>query len=283
MRSGISDSLLPPPVLIIALLCVGNSSRSGHSGECTEAAPPLHSALATAIFFEDLRMGSKARQRFETRINYFLDDIELVDVLRESILHNDLTASTSKYVLSRVDPQQHHHLQRRMNTPGTRENVINHLRNTVYGSFVKDVYEEITHYLRTILQQCTQSGFDSDRIIGDHKIKVDARTILRMGNWATVCEYIATSLFQQLENERSTKKLLEKMCSKLDLSVPKCMIDNLMPYIEVRHFLVHTDGLVSVEFQRDNRQFNYTYGQVRMDYQFVSDFRFEINFPDRGI
>ena len=216
-------------------------------------------------------MRSKASQSFETKMKYFIDDVDLVDVLRESILNDDLTDS-SRHVLSRVDPQHHPHLQRRMNSSGSRKNVINHLRNTVYGSFVKDVYEEISHYLKTILRQCTQSGFDSDRIIGEHGFKIDARTVLQMGNWETVCEHVISSLFQALENERSTRKLLRKMCVKLDLEIPEYLIDDLIPYIEVRHFLVHSDGFAGEEFRLNNEEFSYADdGKVRMDYRFVSE------------
>ena len=242
---------------------------------CTEAAPSLRSEVAPVSILNrsgDFKCDrSKACHSFQTKMNYFLDDIELVDVVRESILHDDLTGS-SRHVLDRVDPQRHPHLQRRGNSAASRKHVINHLRNTVYGSFMKDTYEEITQYLRTILRQCTQSGFDSDRIIGEHAFKIDARTVLQMGNWETVCENVAVSLFQAMENERSTRKLLRKMCSKLDLSVPACLIDDIIPYIEVRHLLVHSDGLASEEFRRNNEGFSYTDdGKVRLDYRFVSD------------
>ena len=218
-------------------------------------------------------MRSKARHSFETRVDYFIEDIELVDVLRKSILDDELTGSTP-YLLTKVDAQQHPYLRRRTDSPGSRKNIINHLRSTVYGSFVKDVYEEITHYLRTILQQCLQSGFDSDRIIGEHVIKLDARTILQMGTWEAMCEYVMSLLFQAMENERSTRKLLQKMCSKLGLSVPKCLIDETIPYIEIRHFLVHDNGVTSDAFRQEHEAFNYSPdGRIRVDYQFTLDMR----------
>ena len=215
-------------------------------------------------------MHSKARHSFDTKVEYFLDDIELIDVLRTSVSRNDLTDTDSQYVFARVDPGRHSHLKRRANSGGSRELAINHLRSTVYGSFVKDVYEEITHYLKTILKQAARSGFDGGRIIGDHTFPTDARALIRMGNWEAVCEHVAQSVFRVLENERNTVRLLQKMSKKLGLEVPDHLIDELGPYLQVRHFLVHSDGQANSHFRNKNTSFRYTReGKVVVNYRFV--------------
>ena len=219
-------------------------------------------------------MGSKARQSFDTKVRYFLDDIELLDVLRTAVLKDDLTGMNSQHVLARVDPERHSHLKRRANRDGSRKLVINHLRSTIYGSFVKDVYEEVTHYLKTILKQAARSGFDGGRIIGEHSFTTDARALIRMGNWEAVCEHVAESVFRSLENERSTVQLLRKMSKKLGLEVPNHLIDDLAPYLEVRHFLVHSDGHANPDFRNTNASFRYTSdGKVVVNYQFVIELR----------
>ncbi len=218
-------------------------------------------------------MPSKARQSFETKVNYFLDDIELLDVLRISVLKNDLTDQKSQYVLAKVNPNRHSHLERRANSDKSRELVINHLRSTVYGSFVKNVYEEVMHYMKTILEQAAQSGFDGGRMIGEHSFSTDAQTLLRLGSWEEVCKYVAEAVFQALENERSSLKLLQKISTKLGLGVPDCVVDDLKPYLEIRHFLVHSDGRVNADFQSSNPTFTYTIDdKVIVNYQFVIDF-----------
>ena len=217
-------------------------------------------------------MRSKARQAFETKVNYFLDDIELVDVLRTSVLENDLTDSTSSNVLARVDRTRHPHLQRRKNGDGSRKLIVNHLRSTIYGGFVKDVYEEISHYLKSILQDAAKSGYNSERIIGEHSLKVEARTILKLGNWGALCEFVAESVFQALEKERSTVQLLKKMSSKLGLDVPQELIDDILPYLETRHFLVHADGRVTKQFRENYSDFRYdSYNKIRLNHEFVVD------------
>ncbi|MCY4394854.1 MAG: hypothetical protein OXC10_06955 [Rhodospirillaceae bacterium] len=216
-------------------------------------------------------MRTKARQTFETKINYFLDDIDLVDVLRTSVLENDLTDPKSPKILSRVDPNQHPHLNRRKNSDGSRELIVNHLRSTIYSGFVKDIYEEITHYLRRIMEDAAKSGFNSDRIIGEHSFTVDVRSVLRIGNWEQLCKYVTDSVFQALERERSTMQLLKKMSIKLGLNVPSNLIEDILPYLEVRHFLVHTDGQVTAEFRQKYQDFSYMDNKIRLNYAFVTN------------
>ena len=49
-------------------------------------------------------------------------------------------------------------------------------------------------------------------------------------------------IFQQLENERSTINLLSKIKNKLGLSIEQDLIDKALPFLEIRHIFVHSDG-----------------------------------------
>ena len=109
-------------------------------------------------------MGSKARQSFETRIDSFIEDIELVDVIRKSILEGALTES-SPYVLSKVNPTNHRHLHRRTNNPGSREIVINHLRSTVYGYVIYQiVWDRQTELIGHLFQKLFCAPFTRDSL-----------------------------------------------------------------------------------------------------------------------
>lgn len=202
-------------------------------------------------------MRSKAFHVFEQKLIYFEDDLELVDVLRTSVLNGELTDTNTGNVLKNVDETKHSHISRRKNSDGSRKLIINHLRTTVYSSYVKDVYEELTLYLKTILEQASENGVDAGRVIGEHSFKIDAKTVLEAGSWSNVTTLIADSIFQSLESEKSTLKLIEKISNKLALGVDKALIIDVLPYLEVRHFLVHADGKVSSDFKRD-------YPQIRL-------------------
>ena len=193
-------------------------------------------------------MKSKAYHALRQKLIYFDDDIDLIDVLRKGVEDGDLTEAGSNYILKNVDPTKHAHIARRRNSVGGRKLVMSHLRASIYSSYIKDVYEELTQYLRTILKQASTNGFNAGRIIGEHSFKVDAKTVLELGNWDAVCKMVTESVFQSLEAEKSTLKLLEKMAGKLSLNVDKNLINAALPYLEIRHFLVHSDGRVTPEY-----------------------------------
>jgi len=218
-------------------------------------------------------MRTKAYHAFEQKIIYFDDDIALIDVLRESVLKGDLTDAGSKFVLKNIDPIKHEHLKRRKNSEGSRKLLINHLRQTVYSSYVKDLYEEVTHYLRAILEKSAENGFDAGRIIGEHSTKFDAKAILAIGNWESVAKLIADSVFQALEAEKSTLKLFEKISNKLALGIDNNLIEAALPYLEVRHYLVHADGKAPDDFKHKYPGIPIKDGYFQLSYTFVSNLK----------
>lgn len=218
-------------------------------------------------------MQSKAHYSFSQKMDYFDDDIELVDVLRDSVFKGDLHDDTTSHILNRVKPSKHSHLARRQNSKGSRELVMNHLRNTLYSSYVKDIYEELTEYLRNILEHASLSGFDSQRLVGEHSFKTDANVLLSLGSWEDVCKYVSDSIFQKLENERSTLELLKSMKNKLGLHVSQEIIDNALPYLETRHLLVHADGKINPTFKDKYPTISTKGNFVLLDYNFIVSMR----------
>lgn len=218
-------------------------------------------------------MRTKAYHSFEQKLIYFDDDIDLIDVLRAGVVKGDFTEKGSKLLLKNIDPTKHTHIARRKNSDGSRMLVINHLRATLYAGYVKDVYEEVTHYLRTILKKAAENGFDAGRIIGEHSCKFDARAILSAGNWNAVAGLVADSVFQSLEAEQSTLKLLQKVSNKLALGVDPALITTALPFLEIRHFLVHADGLLPADFIADNPGITTKESYVQLDFKFVNGLR----------
>lgn len=200
------------------------------------------------LLLEDCKLKSKAFYAFTMKLNYFNDDIEVIDVLRTAVIKGDLTDPISNRLLKYVDPTQHQHIARRKNSDGSRRNVINHLRSSIYSSYIKDLYEEVADYMKLILEQASRNGFCSGRIIGEHTFKMDAKSILDLGTWENVCRSVTDSVFQSLEAEKSTVGILNKMAKKLALDVDQQIIETAVPYLELRHFLVHANGKLSSDY-----------------------------------
>lgn len=218
-------------------------------------------------------MRSKAYHAFTQKLSYFDDDLELMDVLHKAVISGDLTEQGSEHIFKHIEPAKHTHIIRRKNSEGGRKNVINHLRATLYSSYVKDIYEELTLYLRTILMQASRNGFNSARLIGEHSFQMDAKTVLQLGSWDQVCQMVTESVFQMLEEEKSTIKLLKKMATKLGLKIDNQLISDALPYLEVRHLLVHTDGKVSQQFIATYPQIETNNGFVMLNFSLIEGLR----------
>jgi hypothetical protein len=217
-------------------------------------------------------MQSKAFHAFTVKLDYFNDDLDLMDVLREAVVANDLTEDSSSLVLKNVVPEKHVYLARRQNSPGSRRNIINHLRATLYSSYIKDIYEEVTHYLKAILEQSARKGLRAEQVIGDHPFEVNARDILKQGSWDNVAQLITDSVFKKIEGQRSTLKLLTQISKKLGLNVDAGLIQDALPYLEIRHFLIHSDGQLPDNFTRKYPQIPVNNrGRISLSYSLVRD------------
>lgn len=187
---------------------------------------------------------TNALYRFKQRLDYFYDDVDLVDVIdkyREKQGLNNL--------MNQVE-DMHTLLSRREKKNTTLKNIIGHLRQTVYTGTIKDIYEEVTLYLKTILFQAAGNGYSLDRIVGEHKCSIDIKLILATKTHEEVIKIASDDMFKQLESERSTIKLINKISNKLGLNINKDFINKSIPYLELRHLLVHNDGELTEEFKK---------------------------------
>lgn len=211
---------------------------------------------------------------FKSKIQYFDDDIELLDLLRTAMIDGRLTDPTSDHVVVGLDPVAHFHLARRKNADGSRQLIINHLRTTLYSAYVKEVYAEVSAYLRDILARAAENGADAGRLIGDHNSKLEVRSILELGDWHSLASKLADDVFRSLENERSTPNLLTKMSSKLGLDVDRQKIEAALPFLEVRHLLVHNGGKPDSRFKQQYLgKYRTNNGKISLDMEFISEFR----------
>jgi hypothetical protein len=175
-------------------------------------------------------------------------DIELCDVLNLATKNGRLHSPRSTALFDFVDPARHPRLTNRQANGTNRKIAIAHLKATLYASFFKDMYEDLTRYLREILEAAALNGLDPSRLVGEHRLELEASEILVAGGWPEVVNLVADSVFRRLEKEKATKTLLTKMNSKLGLGVDLQKIEGALPYLEIRHLLVHCDGVADQEF-----------------------------------
>ena len=193
---------------------------------------------------------SKEALIFQNRIKSFDEDLEMVDILKIALRNNDLLKENNK-LFKYTDSRKHVQLCSRAVTDQSRNIIVYHLRKTVYSSYLKDLYEELTGYLKSLLTEAAKLSKDktkAGRLLGEHNISIKAIDILQYSTIEDLTVYVAESIIQALENERSTKDLILKICRKTDISVSNEIIDSAMPYLDIRHKLVHTNGKLDDDF-----------------------------------
>ncbi len=175
-------------------------------------------------------------------------DLEFVDIIQVAVLNNRLNTPLSTYIFDYVEPGKHQKLSTRANSSHSRKLAANHLKTTIRAAFIKSLYETTTIYFQDILRAATKKGLDIDRLIGEHSVNISSKDLIKIGSFEKIIERISSSIFRQLENEKSTKSLIEKMDKKLGLNVGEEIIHAALPYLEIRHRLVHGQGKADKEF-----------------------------------
>ena len=196
-------------------------------------------------------MKTKHYAKFLSRAAHLEADIELVDVIKISSNSGKLHTHGNALLFDDISAQQHPRLAARANSGTARRNALNHLKATLGASYIKDTYEDLYMYLQAILYGAARKGLDPARLIGEHKVTVEANDLLKAGSWPNVVQIVTNSIFRRLENEKSTKDLIQKIDAKLNLGIPAAVLHAALPYLEMRHLLIHADGIADQKFCND--------------------------------
>lgn len=199
-------------------------------------------------------MASKGYKRFKNRLEYFRTDNELAEII---VMNKELLKG-SDAIFKGVNNKKYPLLSNRTNNPSSRKLVVTHLRKTIYVAFIKDMYEEVTEYIRYILQEGAMNGANTYRLVGEHNVNMKANDILSMSTKREIIQSIMDQIFQQLENERSTIALITQIKKKLGLTIEQQIIDKALPFLEIRHIFVHYDG-------KPNQAFLNKYPNIKLD------------------
>lgn len=214
---------------------------------------------------------TKYLHKFLSRTDHFVADIELADVLAISSGSGILSANGGAYLFDAVDPAQHPTLARRKNNGHNRRLAVRHLKSSLCSGYIKDLYEDFNDYMQEVLESAARNGINPNRLIGSHKINIEANELLAAGNWDNVVHIVARSIFRKLEDERNTKSLIQSMDSKLGLGLDQAILNSALPYFELRHLLVHHDGVADADFCQRFQNFGATAGEkISVEFNMVS-------------
>ena len=218
-------------------------------------------------------MPSKHANTFYDTIEEFRRDVEFVDVLANANKDGVLLKEEGK-LFRYVSAKKHSCLSALDDTEENRLNIVQHLRMSVWSSYLKDLYEELMNYLQRLVYEAAQKSKDPSQaklLIAGDKISLTASDILSYPTIDDLIMKIAEETIRSLDKMHSTKLLLEQICTKFDLKVDRGCIEAALPYIEIRHRLVHADGKADSEFKRAFPAVKITHGKIFLNYTLTTE------------
>lgn len=215
-------------------------------------------------------MVTKAFRRFENRVDSYGADLELCDLLVRDFISKSNSDKNLAVELG-SDEAHYPHLARRGNKLTSRQICGNHLKRTLAVAYIKDIHEDFSEYLSSIMTNAAMKGINPARFVGNVKLDLNAADILSAGNWDGAVRAISDTIFRKLENERSTRDLVKKASERLGLAVNQATLDAAMPYLDARHILVHRDGKVDEKYRTDYPVIRLRQDKIIVDFELVSN------------
>lgn len=117
-----------------------------------------------------------------------------------------------------------------------------------------DVYRCFSEYLSSVIAHMSQRQpliFQS--ILGGKKEhNLTFADIVKLGSYQAIISEMAKRVFRTLEEERSTKKLLNKLIRLTQIQVQNQILDECLHYLEIRHLIIHNSGKADAKFMNTN-------------------------------
>lgn len=158
-----------------------------------------------------------------------------------------------------MNPAKYPYIARYDVSQDNRIKIATHAKATMSVAYVKDLYEEVSLYLKAVLKEAAANTKEQGAILGDlSEMTMTFREILDYSRDGTILDKVIGRIFQRLESEKSTIGLIKKICARLGLTVSDKTIDEAVYYLEIRHKLVHADGFADDKFRAEHKKLKYT-------------------------
>jgi hypothetical protein len=199
----------------------------------------------------------------------------MIDVIGHAVKDNALSKKKeSNLIFDHVDSSKHVQLANRKVSQQNKMLIITHLKQTILSSYLKDIYEDCMRYFNDLLHGAARKGIDPNRLLGEHTFEVSANDLLSCRTYDNILVMVSDRLFRNIENMRSTSKLLKAICNKLNIKIDQDIIDSALQYLEIRHILVHKDGLADTIFVKNHPQIRFTpKKEIKLDFFLIRDAR----------
>lgn len=194
-------------------------------------------------------MESKSFQRFRSKIEYIHQNQQMIDASLKS-LNTKLNAVVDKTRDITTELRLNKTDYGKLNHPiNEKDRLVSYSRSKLAEYTILELFNAFTVYMRDITDEMYKK--DPLKIVG--KINSGSTLtyveIIKLGSFDNIRQKIVTEIFRKFENERSTIKLIDKILSHTDVSVPESLKENALMYLEMRHLFTHHKGKADDNFK----------------------------------
>lgn len=133
---------------------------------------------------------SKGYRRFKSRIDYFQEDMESIEVF----LMNKEYCAGDETMFRLITPNGQPKLSKRQNSEKSRILVLRHLQHTIFGMVIKEMYEEVMSYFDYILFCVASIGsITPERLIGKSTCNFSVNDILTKSTKEDIISMVTNS------------------------------------------------------------------------------------------
>ena len=218
-------------------------------------------------------MRSKALVRFLNRAARFDEDLELVSVVGLAVGNGHLTPECGSPIYTGVERGAHPRLARAKATDHNRQLVFGHLRKTLYASYIKDLYEDFVDYLDELVCSAMRRGLPPSTLRGEYKVQLNADDLLECQSWDAALDVVGAAVSRRFR-DMGTVKTITFFDKRLRLGLDSSVVKNAVCFLDLRHLLVHEDGVAHQQFCTRYPDFDARPGEsVRLDEGVASEAR----------
>ena len=117
-----------------------------------------------------------------------------------------------------------------------------------------ELYAYFADYVSGIIRELENTH--PTRILGivppQNSTDLSYKDIFTLGSYAAILDEIAKRVYRNLEDERSTNKLLKKFIKTTNLNIAVNIQEDALVYLEIRHLIIHNNSKADDKFNRMN-------------------------------
>jgi hypothetical protein len=182
---------------------------------------------------------SKSHQKLRSRMQYLCIHLQTVDaallVASRVISKNEKPKATISQALQCPSTKY-----TELNHPVSEQDRIlsySRARNSKYAIIA--LYTHFTEYLQGILGEMYEHK--PLLVVGKAPptYSIAFAEVVKLGSFESLSEHMVSRVFRSLEDERSTKKLLDRILSYTGVEIDEAVKNKVLGYLEMRHIFVH--------------------------------------------